>query len=183
MTYELEHLLPRLQLVADEDACGVEGVVRDEAAGLLFGLGFVDDEGAAVVGERAGSPEFPLLLQASEVFAVDRADLRDLLTVAVLDDRSVLHRGCSSHSRAALPGSAVWSHDTAVVGLLRRRDGAFAHPPGAASSSLGSARGFPVMTKAVRSQMLVTRSAMRSRLCAAQMRRVARSMVPGSESM
>gem|GEM_PF-4400413 len=37
------------------------------------------------------------------------------------------------------------------------------------------------MTKAVRSQILVTRSAMRSRSCAAQMRRVARLMVLWSE--
>ncbi len=38
----------------------------------------------------------------------------------------------------------------------------------------------PVTTKTVRSQMLVTRSAMRSRLCAAHRSRLARSMTLGS---
>src|SRR5437764_3540395 len=84
--------VPGPELVLQEDAVMEEGITLKDLLGLVAGGGLVDDEGAAVVGERAGEDEPALLAQAGEVLAVDRTKGLDLVPVLkVLDDRGEFH--------------------------------------------------------------------------------------------
>src|SRR5262249_11097008 len=77
--------------------------------GLFLSRGLVDDEGAAVVGERSRRGELAAFLQAGQVLPVDRTHLGDFrLVLDVFDDGREFH-GIDSFGKPLSPvGERGW---------------------------------------------------------------------------
>src|SRR5438132_4907084 len=98
--------VPGAELITDKNAILMERVTLQELLRFLARGGFVDDQGATVVGERAGGSQLAALFQAGEILTMDRADFGDPgLVLRVLDDGREFH-GCSFYFARAGTRSA-----------------------------------------------------------------------------
>src|SRR5262249_860243 len=141
---------PRPQLPADEDAVLTERVAAEDLLRVLLRRRLVDDQGAAVVGERTRSAELALRQQRAQILAVSRTDLLDLVAVLdVLDGGSELHDGppgdqCETGTaarRRTLSSSQAWAPNSRPVKSRSPNRTLPRNPSGGAS---GLVKGIPI---------------------------------------
>src|SRR6266849_7382139 len=92
----------------------MERVGLEQLLGFLGGIGLVNDQSAAVVGEWPAYGQFAARLQAGQVLAMDRPDFRDFgLVLQIFDDGGVFHEvapaGCTRSAENAIRVKHAWA--------------------------------------------------------------------------